>query len=180
MTASLGKRLAVREIAEMLLDSTREHFAAAGVDLPERQYIAPGNPDVIAWDCEQLVVSLSAIGWGHMDDVAPLSSKPGTQMSATGLRHAVFSVALMRCTPTNIARGETSPPAEDIYRAGLEMMDDAGILSQAQVVMVARLREGFAGDRSGRATAGVIQTLGPAGKLHGVEATISVGALELA
>lgn len=182
MTGSSGERIYVAELAEKVLAVVEAHFAAAGVPLPDRRYLAAGNPSLVAWDCEQLVVGLSGIGWGAAPDAAPISVKPSAHMSVAGVRHAVLSIQLVRCTPTvSDADAEMSKPypdAEEIHAAGIAFMKDAGLISQAMVEMVSRLQQGL--DRSGIAQAGVVNTLGPEGGYHAVEATLAITSALLA
>lgn len=174
MTSSLGARINVAELAQKTLDGVVAHFAAADIELPDRRYVAPGNPQLVAWDCEQLVVALTGIGWGAAPDAATGSVKPGTQASALGIRHAVFSVQLVRCTPVSKDNRTPWPPPEEIHASGLRFMQDAGRLSQALVTVVAELRQSIAQDRSGLVEAGVLTSLGPEGGYHGLEATLAI------
>lgn len=180
MTTTLGKRIYVAELAQKVLDGVVAHFEAASVELPDRRYVAPGNPQLIAWDCEQLVVALTGIGWGASPESAGGSVKPGSQMSVQGVRHAVFSIQLVRCTPVSTSTRTPWPPPEEIQAAGEKFMRDAGILSQALVTMVAELRESLTPDRSGLVEAGALTSLGPEGQHHGMEATLAITSLMLA
>jgi hypothetical protein len=179
VTSSLGKGIALGDLAQKILECVVDHYEAAGVELPPRQCVVPGNPAEVAWDCQQLAVGLAGVGWGQIADQAPLSPKPGAHASVGSMRHAVFSIQLVRCTPVG-GRDGASPPAEEIHASGMEFMRDAGLLSQALVTMTSQLRRDFALDRSGLVQPGVIAVLGPAGGLHAVEATIAVTSGELA
>jgi hypothetical protein len=174
VTSSLGQRINVSELAQKTLDAVVAHFDAADVLLPDRRYVAPGNPQLIAWDCEQLVVALTGIGWGAAPDSAAQSMKPGSQISAFGIRHAVFSVQLVRCTPISKDTRTPWPPPEEIQASGIKFMQDAGRLSQALVTVVAELRQSIAQDRAGLVEAGVLTSLGPEGGYHGLEATLAI------
>lgn len=182
MTGPSGDRIYVAELGLKVLKTVEEHFAAAEVSLPDRRYLAAGNPSLVAWDCEQLVVGLSGIGWGAAPDTAPISVKPSAHMSVAGVRHAVFSIQLVRCTPTvsdeEAEMNTPYPAAEEIHAAGVAFMRDAGLISQALVEMVSRLQQGL--DRSGIAQAGVVNTLGPEGGHHAVEATLAITSALLA
>jgi hypothetical protein len=182
MTGPSGDRIYVAELALKVLATVEEHFAAGGIALPDRRYVAAGNPSLVAWDCEQLVVGLSGIGWGAAPDAAPISVKPAAHMSVAGVRHAVFSIQLVRCTPavSDVAAesGQPYPEAEEIHAAGIAFIKDAGLISQALVEMVSRLGQGL--DRSGIAQAGVVNTLGPEGGHHAVEATLAITSALLA
>jgi hypothetical protein len=177
---TLGKGLTIREIANSILDAVVEHWAAAIVDdptvspLPERQYVAPGDPTQIAWDCEQVVVAIQGIGWGQAPDAGTLSPGAGTHVSAVGVRHAIYVVQLIRCTPSDgdIETGLPSPAA--IQAAGDEFMRDMGLLSQALMVACATVRTGF--DRSAKVEPGAVNPDGPSGGFHGMSAQIAVTA----
>lgn len=177
---TLGERINVAELGASILASVIEHFDAAGVTLPDRRYLAPGDPQLIAWDCEQLCVSLSSIGWGQAVDVSLPSPKPGAQIGAMGVRHAVFSVQLVRCTPVSTKADDPTPPVELIQAAGEQFMRDAGMLSQSLVTLTSELRQGLAQDRSGLVQPGVVASLGPSGQYHGMEATLAITSALLA
>jgi hypothetical protein len=167
---SAGQGLTLPQIAVSILDAVEGHFAASDNDLPERRYVAPGTPDSIAWDCEQLVVALSGVGWGQAEDLAGGSLKMGTQ-SNMAVRHAVFNVQLIRCTPSVSARGQ-APTADKLHAAGLQFMRDAGMLSQALVEACRNVATGF--DRTAMVQPGTVEP-GPAeGGYQGIEAVIAV------
>lgn len=178
--STLGERLNVAELGASILAGVVDHFDAAGATLPDRRYLAAGDPQSIAWDCEQLVVALSNIGWGSAVDVANPSPKPSAQISAMGVRHAVFSIQLVRCTPVSTKANDTVPPVEQIQAAGEQFMRDAGMLSQSLVTLVAELRQSLQPDPSGLVQPGIIDSLGPSGAYHGLEATLAITSLRLA
>lgn len=173
-----GERLTIKEMANSVLAAVQEHFAAAAVALPERQYVAPGDPTQVAWDCEQLVVACQGIGWGQAPDAATPSPKMGTMVSAVGLRHVIFIVQLVRCTPSDDEDGEGFPSVESIQAAGEEYMVDMGLLSQALLVACARIRADL--DRTAKAEPGAVNPDGPSGGYHGMSAQIAITAGQLA
>lgn len=190
MTAptSLGKGLAVKDIAKRLLQAVEEHFAAASVDLPDRRYVSAGAMQNVAWDfpddavvCGQVVVTLEGIGWGQSSVATAEYPKPGSHVSAVGIRHAVYAVQIVRCTPsTNAnARRSVTPLAVDLQAAGEAYMDDAGLLSQALLTMTSELRHNFLPDRSGIVQPGLVSPVGPDGGMHAVQGglEITVGTL---
>jgi hypothetical protein len=172
MTGPLGKRISVAELGLAILAGVQEHYAASDLTLPDRQYLAPGNPEEVAWDCEQLVVALTGIGWGQAEDQSSLAPKPGAQVSVNALRHAIFSVQIVRCTPKPEGRNATFPTVEAVHEAGIVFMQDAGMISQALVVIASRMRQGLSG--SGLVEPGVVNMIGPSGGLHAVEGTIAI------
>lgn len=164
------------DLARKFLDGVVAHFAAAGVALPERRFLAAGNPQLIAWDCEQLFVSLTGIGIGPAPDAPVQSPRMGGPVGAFNVRHAIFSIQLVRCTPSV---GENSndpfPPADAIDAAGVQSMMDAGLLSDAVVRMCSRLQQDLG--RNHHVQAGLTSSLGPEGGYHANEATVAITAL---
>lgn len=177
---SLGRGLTLDVIAETVLGIVVAHFDAAGVDLPERRYVAAGDPSAIAWDCDQLCVALRGIGWGPAEDSAPSSPQVGAGLSAMGVRHAVLSIQLVRCTPSSGERGTGIPSAEVVHAAGLQFARDGGLLSQALVTACSRTG-GLVGP-GGAATvqAGALTPLGPEGGKHAWDAALAITAMDLA
>lgn len=177
---SFGKGLDVASTAQDILDHVVAHYAAATPGsvqpLPERRTIAPGDPQTIAWDCEQLVVSLQGIGFGPAVDASPAPSpRGGLPLSATALRHAVLAVDLVRCTPSPDNNGNVSTVA--LNAAGLVFMRDCGMLSQAVVTFAGVLRSRLPDTAS--VQCGVVQPFGPSGGFHAAEVTIAITVPEL-
>lgn len=177
---SLGQGLALREMSSTLLDGIVAHFAAnttsGDLPLPARRYVVAGDVTQVSWDCEQLVVGLAGIGWGTAPDTAMGSQKAGIGVFSRGVRHAVYSVQLVRCTPTPGEDGEP-PSAERLMAAGLRFQRDAGLLSQALVEIGARVEAGLS--LGAQVQAGAIQPLGPQGDHVGMEGEFIVTTMEL-
>lgn len=171
--AAPGKGLAVGPIAQTILAAIVAHYEqAAGVSLPQRQIIAPGNSRGIAWDCEQCVVCLTGIGIGSAAGEQPGPRSVGNQVSAMGMRHAVLPVQIVRHSPES-TDGLQPPPAEDMTKAGLALMRDAGLLSQALVDACTQV--GASGlPKGSRVTPGAVEVLGPEGGFCAVEGSIAV------
>lgn len=174
---STGRALSIGAIAASLLDTVEGHYATAGIGLPERRYVAAGEPEAIAWDCEQLTVTLAGIGWGAALDSSAPSPGAGAHTSATALRHAVFAVTLVRCTPSP-RRGGAPPDVAELAAAGTQFMIDAGLLSQAMVEFGARLRPGLPPE--GRCQLGAVDPVGPSGGFHGLSTTAAITAARIA
>lgn len=172
-----GKALTIRGMAESILGSIVDHYAAAAVTLPARQYVAPGDPTQIAWDCEQLVVAIQGIGWGQAPDAGVPTPRIGAPVSALAMRHAIYVVQLVRCTPTEGDPDSGIPEASAIHAAGLEFMTDMGLMSQALMVACATLRTGL--DKTGLVQPGAVNPDGPSGAFHGMSAQIAITAGEL-
>jgi hypothetical protein len=167
----------VADLARRFLDGVVQHFADAGVTLPDRRFLAAGNPQLIAWDCEQLFVALTGIGIGPAPDAPVQSPRTGGPVSVFNVRHAIFSIQLVRCTPTV---GESSndpyPPVTEIDAAGEQSIKDAGLLSDAVVRMCSKLRQELGRNHS--VQAGLTSSLGPEGGYHANEATVAITALD--
>lgn len=178
MTTPTGTRLTIREMAVTILGAVVDHFDAAGVALPARRYVAPGDPAEIAWDCEQLVVAIQGIGWGQAPAAGAQLTRVGSPVSAMALRHAVFVVMLVRCTPAEGDPDTGIPDMDVIHAAGLEFMTDMGLLSQALLEACARVRTGL--DRTAVVEPGAVDPAGPAGAFHGMTAPMAITVGELA
>jgi hypothetical protein len=157
--------------------AVEDHYAAAGVTLPQRRLITPGLPRQAAWDCAALIVGLNAIRTGQHPAARPgvVQQVSGAPYSAVGVRHAVFAVQVVRCIPTVDSRGAPSPAA--ITAAGVEALTDAGLLSQALVQAVSVLSTMVPAGAA--VEAGGIETLGPEGGYAAVEGSITVTCGEL-
>jgi hypothetical protein len=170
--------LSVLELARLFLDGVEQHFAGQEAELPDRRFIAPGNPQLIAWDCEQLFVALTGIGIGPAPDSPVQSPRQGGPVSAFNVRHAIFSIQLVRCTPTVPENGNAAyPPADQIDAAGAQSMRDAGLLSDAVVLMCSQLSKVL--PPGTHVQAGLTSSLGPEGGYHANEATVAVTAMRL-
>lgn len=177
--------LALVAIAEKILTTIEQHFDAANVILPDRRYIAPGAAVNIAHDfeendaqtCGQLAITMEGIGWGvSSTSTTGLNVKPGAQASVEGVRHAVFAIQLVRCTPSANpnSRHATVPSAADIHAAGTDFLVDCGLLSQALLVLMAELRNDFLPNRAGLVQGGLVSPVGPAGGVHAAQAQIEL------
>jgi hypothetical protein len=177
-----GRAINVRSLANSLLDAVVAHWQSAeGAPLPTRRYVAPGVPSAVAWDCEQLTVSLAGVGWGPAIDSSPVSPRGGTPTSVSSVRHAMFMVSLVRCTPVPNAKG-TPPSAADLQASGDQFMLDAGLLSQALVRWRSKTAGQLPEDGHSMVQLGVIEPAGPSGKYVSVEgsAIITAAGLEVA
>lgn len=161
---SAGQGLRVKTIANQLLAAVIEHWsialAASGADvvaLPERRYVHAGDPSSVPWDCEQLTVALSGIGFGPAEDAAPTTPRAGGPANVLSVRHAVFDLALVRCIPTPSGRNATPPSVAELQAAGDRFMRDAGLLSQALVRWGTRTRGLLVNDGASSVGLGVIE-----------------------
>lgn len=172
----LGQALNVATLGQQLLAAVEQHYAATDNPLPERRGIVPGDPRTVAWDCEQLTISLVGIGWGQALDASQPSPPASSPVSALALRHAVLAVTLVRCTPSPTRDG-TAPAMAILNAAGLAYLRDAGMISQAVVEFVSRLRQGLGPEAL--VQIGAVEPIGPSGGFHGLECTVAVTAAKL-
>jgi len=171
---SAGQGIDVGAVAQIVLDGVVAHFAASEVTLPERRVIAPGDPRGIAWDCEQLVVTCGGIGWGAGPGTNSATARStGNPVSTAGARHTALAVQIVRCVPIGESGDPPTPPAADeVTEAGLGLMRDGALLSQALTELIGR--DGALG-RAGAGLVGV-EVLGPDGGMAAVEGILTVTA----
>lgn len=179
---AFGKGLDVATTATDLLAHVVASFAAAAPgtvkELPTRRAVLAGDPRQVAWDCEQLTVCLEGIGVGQAVDASAAAPSPrmGSPISATALRHAVFAVSLVRCTPA--PGNDGSPPSDTaLNEAGLVYMRDCGMLSQALVTFVGILRDKL--PDTGSVQVGAVTPYGPAGGYHSADVALAITVPEL-
>jgi hypothetical protein len=162
-----------------ILADVRSFFAGNNVALPDRYYLAPGAPGLIAWDCEQLVVSLAAIQWGINEDAVQPAPQVGAGAGVFEIRAAQWSVQLVRCTPGMGDDGVPPAPAA-IQTAGEGFLLDAGMLSQCLVNLAAFPANHAWMPVGALVKAGNVVALGPSGQYHGFEGTFTVTVTDLA
>lgn len=162
-----------------LLTDVRAFFAGNNIALPDRYYLAPGAPGLIAWDCEQLVVALASVNWGINEDAVQPSPQVGAAAGVFEIRAAQWSVQIVRCTPGMDDNGQPPPP-EEIQTAGELFATDAGMLSQFLVNCAAFPANHAWMPTGALVKAGNVVSLGPSGQYHGFEGTLTVTATELA
>lgn len=173
-----ARGLDLLSVGEGLLEDVRQFMLDNGDPVPVRCYLAPGAPGLVAWDCEQLVVSLASVTWGISEDGGQLTPQIGGAAGVHQIRYAQWSVQLVRCTPTMDDSGNP-PAAEVIQAAGEQALDDAGVLSQCLVNCAAFPAEHTWMPTGALARAGAVISLGPSGGFHGFEASFSMTATEL-
>jgi hypothetical protein len=154
-------------------------FATEGISLPERRGLAPGSPGEIAWDCEQVVVALATLTPSAGGGVANLLPQAGSPAGVGLVRLATWSIQIVRCTPEQDDDGNP-PDATTLAVAGQAQLDDIGALSQCLTDLAGATPGSVAWLPAGTViNAGGVTTLGPAGGFHGVEATVSISAMEV-
>lgn len=146
--------------AEQLLAGFAKQLAGQNIDLPARQYVAPGQ--AIPWDGEQLGVNLQSIDQGQ-----PGIAFTGTYVPQATNLFATFAVWIVRVIPALSGEGtleEMVPDAAELDQAGQAAMSDAAALVHAALAlhtnyMLTGPGEGF--------EIGACSPVGPEGGLSG-------------
>lgn len=133
--------------------------------LPERQYVSFGQ---IAWDCEQLTVSVLRTYATEGD--------PAFETRFSGMpifsHHAVaLEVSIIRCQPT-IPDGSDHPPVVDLQTAAYDALVDEGTLRD---VLVSAQNAGDLGSPQGLSL-GAWESQGPQGGVGGGALGVSLAA----
>jgi hypothetical protein len=167
-----GQGLDVGALACVIRDSLVVHYSAApDIGLPDRRIIAPGMPELVAADCECVIVTCSGLDRGvapGLGTIAAQGQRAGLPTSAAGgLRHAVFAVQIWRESP----EGARAPDPDDITTAGLRHMRDMGLLSQGLVDICTAVDRVL--PRDSVVQPGTVNSLGPEGGLTGVQGTLA-------
>lgn len=176
MTAPTGQRLNAAELAQSLLDYVVQSYSTSTTAdaLPTRQVIAAGDMRQVAWDCEQLVVSLAGI------EIDSPEQSPATPLRLkVGIRHVAFTVQVVRCTatPTNGPNGTVRlPTMEQITAAGMVAFRDAGQLSQAIFEWATRAVSVDGPGGILAAAVGSVAPVGPQGAYAAMEGQVVVSA----
>jgi hypothetical protein len=141
--------------------------------LRDRRIMAPGAPELVAYDCEALILTMSGIGRGQAPGAARVTTV-GPGISAMGLRHIVFSIDLVRWEPMPSGGGTVPPTVETMNAAAAAFFRDAGLLSQALVAVGVDVARAL--PRGSLVEAGAVVPVGPEGGLVGLRGTVSVTA----
>lgn len=165
----IGQRLNVLEIARAIRDGVVEYWAAHTDPevqaLPDRRLLLGGDAAVVAWDCEQLTVTMQGVGNGQSDDAVATAPQLGAGTSVFNMRHAIFEVLLLRCAAVLDDHG--NPPSDAVLEAeGVRSMRDAGMLSQALTEIASNVQRGLL-EPGGIARCGQILPVGPEGGFVG-------------
>lgn len=119
-------------IPKALLAYVVSYFGQAGVMLPDRQGMTAGPAAGIAFDCEQLTVTLETVGWGRARDATQLSPGLGKESSVNSMRHGEWIVTLVRCWSSSDPEGNLVDM--DVIETQAEAIQrDAGLMSQALI-----------------------------------------------
>lgn len=109
---------AIATFMQSMMDTIVEKYAAEGVELPERQYLAVGE---VVLDTEQLTVSFIQMYLG------PPGHQPDAVSRCHDPRSAVFQVQLTRCVPSPTTR-TSGPTAQAMTDHTWEKTADAWLL----------------------------------------------------
>lgn len=114
------------DIAQNLLTTINEVFGSNQVSLPERQYVAVGPENTVAYDCEQMTVTFKNVADGLAYNDVP------RMLSCQAFQSGIFFVELVRCIPSTSASGMkvSAPSAQDITEASKNMMRDAKLFRE--------------------------------------------------
>lgn len=149
------------DTASDLLDSVVARMGTVPITLPVRQYVHAG---LIAYDCEQVVVTVPETGVTH--------SFPGQAASDNQIcsppRHTVLEVHVVRCVPVPSDNGDP-PTVTALDASAQEVLQD--LWSLAYVIWEG-YREGDWGSTCSTVSLGPVQVNGPEGGHVGVVATV--------
>lgn len=152
-------------LADSILTAVNTVFAAAGVTLPARQYVHTG---AVAWDCEQVTVSLGRLFTG-----LPQGETPGAETTICGEPRALdFSIWIIRCVPKVGAPDARSwPSPTDLTAAAHVTMNDT-------ITLFYGLRNAYSANTflvpCEAASFGPIQMVGPDGGFGGIVMSLGV------
>jgi hypothetical protein len=155
------------EAAPALLAAFVKQLEAQGIELPERQYVAPGS--IAVWDSEQLAINLQDILRGQPGEAVEKTTWPVPTVVV-----AQFAVQLVRLVPalSNDGPLQTVVPGEvEIGVSGMQAMDDADAIVEAALAIqqahtVTEPGMGFG--------IGQVSTLGPEGGLAAVMLKVTI------
>lgn len=114
------------DLMSHVLDNVVGVFEQAGIELPERRYIAYGG---VAHDCEQVTVSFIQMYLGPPGDQAAQPQR------CDAPRTAVLALQIARCLPASGPRG-SAPIADSISEHALSQSRDAWLLMEAGATSV--------------------------------------------
>lgn len=114
------------DIAQNLLSTINDVFDSNQVPLPDRQYIAVGPENTVAYDCEQMTVTFKNVADGLAYNDVP------RMLSCQAFQSGIFFVELVRCLPSSGASGlnVTASSAESLSESSKNMMRDAKLFRE--------------------------------------------------
>jgi hypothetical protein len=172
--------LAVAGTAEAILAAVVAWYAdeAHGAEpLPERRYVAAGDPRAVAWDCDagQVTVAFASSALQVRQDLAgPITQSPGGRnRSVQMMRSGSFELQVVRPTPQMGYEGE-APSAEVLSAHGISLLHD--VEQVLAMVNDAQHRGRFLpeGHKPAPVQVPLVEVLGPTGNLAGIAVTVVV------
>ncbi len=160
----------VSAVAQRMLAGIVDHFDAQSWDLPERCYIAPGSPNVIADDGEHLVVALESLATGAAGATGG-AGMPSRAAGSQGPPKAILAARLLRCIDPDVA-----PETASIHEDGVRLLLDPGRLLDALYTW--RETELHAMNPNPIVDIGQVDTIGPMGGYAGHMAKISISPVQ--
>jgi hypothetical protein len=155
------------DTAEAILAAYVATLPTFGIALPDRQYVGPGT--LVAWDADQLVVTMPTLNVGK-----PGAPSGGQSHPDAVTFYAEFGVLLVRkvagLTGGGLA-GEMIPYAQDLDADGQQAMSDASALVRATVAIWSAQSLGPIG---GGFVVGACTAFGPEGGLAGYRQLLEV------
>ena len=145
-------------LAARLMATVLATYEKAGVELPERQYLAPGP--LAAWDGPHLAVTLTGTLPGTSDTSARPGGLPGKGVGSMSIPRATYDARVLRCIPTLDDDGN-APTAEELTEATETLLRDLGLLLDAAYAWAAKENPNVT------VTVGQATPLGPEGQLAG-------------
>lgn len=156
----------LHEIATQVLGAVVAFFDSAGVKLPARRYVAAGQPENVAWDDEQVSVTLAALYAGPPSVIAPARFTAGAPCPT--LLTADFAVEVVRADP---ASGITTPSLDVLEASGVIALTDAATLHAALLDVIS----GRVLERGTQTDLGPVRTIGPEGGFSSARGLLGVG-----
>jgi hypothetical protein len=155
------------ELAEAMLDAIVDAYAAAGVSLPEKQYVGVG---VEVDDCPEVSVRISTITPSELDPAVDVSDPIQVSVGFSS-QTATYNVIVMRCAEAQLRMRNKKPELPSIT----ELQDDASTVYADMIrvhnALVDAQQAGMLSFCNGLVFVGVLP-LGPSGGHIGSSTTV--------
>lgn len=162
-------------VAQRMLTAVEAYFDGQGWDLPERRYLAAGQPNILAADDEHLAVALSAMHSGITPRSLNQTGVPSKGSRSMHVPRADLKVRLMRCIATIDDSGEPPAPAE-LTADGLRLLADPGRLLTA--LFDWQLHDTQPINTNPEVIIGDVEVVGPMGGLAGHMVSVTIGPVQ--
>lgn len=163
MTAPTPSHINLAALARRCLDAVVAHHDEHGWHLPERRYLAAGEPNAIAADDEHLAVMLEGMQPGSSQQAQRGQVVQSRGARAQLLPRATLVVRLMRCIPVGDEYG--APDADVIDESGMELFTDVGRVLSSLYAWAGSENSGPM--LNGQVSFGQVMSLGPSGGIAG-------------